>query len=753
VGKTSGKAMSGVRQLLPRALLLAASLAAVMVASHGAYAFEDIPFIKPVSKKPAAGSRVDVIADLIAFDDRSKIATATGMVKLTYGPYTLIATKVVYDQNKDILTANGSVVLSEPNGNVMKAEMAEIRNKFKEGFARHLKALLTNDVTITADYARRDVDGVTVFEHSSYTACVDCKGKNGAPLWDIVSDTTTHDANTKTLYFTNPKLRIAGHTVAWFPYLTQPDPSVKRRTGLLIPHIKTGHNYGVGLVTPYFIELGKSADLTLSPMWTTKQGPVADVEYRQRLASGLFNIHGYGVRQLQNTSSADRGWRGALASAGNFKLDDHWNWGWDGTVVSDRRFLDDFDFSSKDLLTNKVFLTGMADRNYFSAQALDFHTLALNEHQGYMPTALPYIDSEYTLDQAILGGELSMDWSAYSISREDYNTPFSTVNHGTQQTRAVSSVNWQRQMISDGGAVVTPFVRVRSDLYITDNLPDPTVPGGVRNSDVVSRILPSAGFDMRWPFIASFDTGQSVVTPVFQAVAATNETDLNKIGNEDAISINFDTSSLFLQDRFTGQDRFEGGSRINAGVLYSFLGENGGFARVSLGESFHVGGRNSFDANSGLSGTKSDMVGAVVFQPWDELSLNYQARVKEDLSKINTQEAFANYSLGSFSGSLGYLYLDQEATLGRVSSVKQIEGETTYKFDSAWSVFAGLKYDLIADHFLGKTLGVGFDCDCMSAKLSYTETQGNAITDKRDRTLRLSVDLRTIGGSSLSAGL
>jgi LPS-assembly protein len=122
---------------------------------------------------------------------------------------------------------------------------------------------------------------------------------------------------------------------------------------------------------------------------------------------------------------------------------------------------------------------------------------------------------------------------------------------------------------------------------------------------------------VRWPFIASYDYGQSILTPVFQAIAATDETDEEKIGNEDAISVNFDNSSLFLHDRFTGQDRYEGGTRANIGLLYSFLADNGGFVRMSLGESFHIAGENSFDLGSGLDGTKSDLVGAIVFQPWD----------------------------------------------------------------------------------------------------------------------------------------
>ena len=733
-------------------LLICVSLVSMVMAVPATQAIVKKEFIKPILKKPVAGTRVDVDADRIAFDPKSKTATATGTVRITYGPYTLVATKVVYNQDTDDFKANGSVALREPNGNILQAETAALRNKFKEGFAKHLRALLTNDVTITAEYATRKLGGITIYEHASYTACKDCATKGGAPLWEITTTKTVHDEKAKNLYLTDPTLRFGGVPVAWLPYASMPDPTVKRRTGFLLPSFSSGKTYGFGVTTPYFLELGPSADLTFLPMWTTKQGPVADVEFRQRLKSGSYKVHGYGVYQLTEVEPpGDTTWRGAVTTSGEFKLNDTWDWGWDGTLTSDKKFLDHYDFDERDLATSKVYLTGMDDRSYFSAQALHFRTLSLVEDQSTFPTALPYINSEYTFDQAVLGGELSFDASAYSLSRDEANTPYATIKHGTDQTRAVTNVNWQKQMTNSMGQVITPFAKVRSDLYVSNNVPDGM--GGYRDEEVIGRVLPSAGIDMRWPFIASYDYGQSIITPVFQAIAATNETDADKIGNEDAITLNFDNSSLFLNDRFTGQDRYEGGTRTNVGLLYSFLGNNGGFARVSLGESFHIAGQNSFDLNSGLDGTKSDLVGAVVFQPWDSLGLSYQARVEEDLSSINVQEAFANFTFDSFSASLGYVYLDSEPSAGRDDTIEQIESDASYRFTEAWSLFGGIKYDLINDLFLSKSAGIAFDCDCMSAKLTYSETNTTEVGNKTDRTLKLSVELRTIGQTGFSTGL
>jgi lipopolysaccharide assembly outer membrane protein LptD (OstA) len=127
--------------------------------------------------------------------------------------------------------------------------------------------------------------------------------------------------------------------------------------------------------------------------------------------------------------------------------------------------------------------------------------------------------------------------------------------------------------------------------------------------------------------------------------------------------------------------------------------------------------------------------------------------VEEDLSSINVQEAFANFTLDRFSGSLGYVYLDSEPSAGRDETIEQIASDASFRFTEAWSLFGGFSYDLADELFRSKSIGIAFDCDCMSAKLTYSET--NKVDDDEgiDRALKLSVELRTIGQTGFSAGL
>lgn len=732
-----------LRASLLRSAVFAAALALLPSVAH---ALIEKEFIKPILDQPVAGTAADFIADRVIYDPRTKIATATGAVRIVYGPYVLNATQVTYNEKTGEFKANGSVVLREPNGNILEAETLALRNKFKEVLASHVHALLTNNASIRADYAYRQADGISIFENSSYTACGSCETRSGAPLWELTADETTHDQHEKMLHHVNPKLKIAGYTVLAAPRWSHPDPSVKRKTGFLAPTVDYGKAYGVSVTTPFFIATAPNHDITLRPKFTTKQGPVADVEWRHRLNSGEYSVRGYGVHQLNPEEALDNSrLRGGVQGNGEFKIADGWSWGFEGTATSDKEFFDDYDYDYEKIAQSEVHVRGLWDRTYVNAQVMNFQSLDESISNDPLPS-LPYVSGETYFGEQIFGGELSFKWNSYSIWRDDPDSPFVDVNHGTQQSRAVGDLRWRSQFISDAGLIVSPFARLRSDVTYTENLPG----SGVDNESV-SRILPSAGLDMRYPFMASYAFGQSIISPVFQIIAATDETETASIGNEDAITLNFDHTSLFLDDRFTGMDRHEGGTRVNVGATYSFLGANGGFARASAGESFHVAGENSFVAGSGLDGSSSDLVAAFTVQPWDELSLSYEVRAEEDLSQVNRQEAQASLTFDSISGNLGYLFINQEPAYGRMVDEEWFEADARVGLTEGWYLFGGLRYDIENSDVDYRTVGVEFDCDCMNFKLAYTGRDDDDL-NKVDHRIMMSIDFATLGGTKVSAG-
>ena len=74
------------------------------------------------------------------------------------------------------------------------------------------------------------------------------------------------------------------------PYISHPDPSVKRRSGFLPPVIKTIENLGRTIKTPYFFEISKDKDLTITPIYYFDENHIYNSSYRQAFKHGFLNI-------------------------------------------------------------------------------------------------------------------------------------------------------------------------------------------------------------------------------------------------------------------------------------------------------------------------------------------------------------------------------------------------------------------------------------------------------------------------------
>ena len=733
-----------------RSLLLCFGFCLLIWAPGAALAIENKILVAPITSDPPKGTQVVVDADKFTYDSNTEIGIATGKVNLVYGPYILTASRVVYNKKTGEFDANGSIVLREPNGNVLNADSMVTHNAFRDGFARHIQALLNNDGVITSPFVRRVHGNIFIYEKAHYTTCRDCRTRDGHPLWEVVTDQTTHDTKSHDLIHINPRLKIDNVTVFGLPYWKMPDPSVTRRSGFLSPDIRVQPDFGFGVVTPYFWAISPSTDLTFRPVFTTKQGPVADVEWRQATETGGYNIRGIGVHQFTPLPEPENGDnRGAIDSHGAFNAGQDWAYGWDGTFATDRTFLSSYGYDYRVYAVNDVYATRLWDQTYVSAKLLNFGSLSTGVDANQLPYAMPFVSGETIMRDSPIGGQFDFTWNAYSLHRDKPATPFTTVNEGHDQTRGTTQMNWHRQIYSDSGTVITPFSNLRGDVLVTNDVPDPTSVSGF-SSTTAARVLPEVGLDARWPFVAETAWGQSVFSPVMRIVSSANEGNTNAFGNEDSVTLNYDHTSLFLADRFTGLDRYEGGTHADVGVTYSLFAKNGGLIRASAGQSIHIAGQNSFVNGSGLADNESDLVAAVLFQPWSALSLSYETRVREDFSAINRQELVAGLSFDRFAANVSYLDFGAEPAYGRNFREQWVSNDARYNFTDGWSVFGGMTYDFTTSVVTRKTAGVEFDCKCMNFKLYYTGTVDSVSLVKDDR-VTVSIELATLGRTGFNA--
>lgn len=88
---------------------------------------------------PAEPDKLTVDADEIVYDTDKKTIAARGNAKLYYKGKILEADQVVYHSESERVFAEGHVVLTEPDGQVVRANSLELTDQFHDGFIKSMR--------------------------------------------------------------------------------------------------------------------------------------------------------------------------------------------------------------------------------------------------------------------------------------------------------------------------------------------------------------------------------------------------------------------------------------------------------------------------------------------------------------------------------------------------------------------------------------------------------------------------------------
>ena len=73
-----------------------------------------------------------------------------------------------------------------------------------------------------------------------------------------------HNSKKKTIYYNNAVIKVYDIPIFYAPKLSHPDPTVERRSGFLPPTIYDTKNLGTGISIPYFFNISKDKNFTLT---------------------------------------------------------------------------------------------------------------------------------------------------------------------------------------------------------------------------------------------------------------------------------------------------------------------------------------------------------------------------------------------------------------------------------------------------------------------------------------------------------
>ncbi len=644
-------------------------------------------------------------ADELTYDSLQETVIAQGNVEISQyvpdqGWRVLRSENVLYNQKKNEIIAKGNVKLKEPTGDIITADEVVFTGDFKEGVSKALHIWTNDQAQLAASRGKRENGCESEFEKAVYSPCKFCKVENNNqyPLWQIKADKVIHDQAEQKVIYKHARLEIKGVPIFYLPYFSHADPTVKRKSGLLFPTYGMSKDLGTLISLPAFYAIAPNRDLTLTPMLTTKQGPVMITEYRHRFYQGEAKFAGsytksHGLNKQTgpipfNGPRPPKSDRWHLASKINYDISDERRLLLDFSRASDTTYLSRYPitrqtpaFAQSKNMTSMITVEQFKDENYISVKGASFQT----DTPKTTPIVLPAITYHQQIQPDKMGGILSFDSNFLALSRQ---TPIPG-RFGTEMQRVSTGVTWKLPYVTKSGQLITLNLSGRADGYYTRRYqlstrsPAPGFNSSLEHTQ--GRLFPQASLDWRYPLLKRLNQSDWIFQPMGMLVSSPYQLNNTHIPNEDSNSFELDDTTLFLPNRFDGIDRIDSGNRLVYGFDNSFYFPKQKLVNVFIGQDRRLDRKQVVPIGLGEDIHKSDYVGRIKIKPISWFEARYRTAIKPGNNRPRYSELGFKFGDARLNLDLGYVFLNKKSTINK-KDISQLNWKIGTEIVENWSV-------------------------------------------------------------------
>ena len=649
-----------------------------------------------------------------------------------------------YQLNKNIFKSIGNVKVVDISNNVYKFSQIYINEKKKEligsdskvffnqaeykANANNKPRIFSNSVSIK--------DKESKFIKSTFTIC-DYRKDDKCPPWELTANEIRHDNIKKTIYYEDAVIRIYDVPIFYFPILSYPDPTVKRRSGFLIPSYTDTKNLGSGINIPYFWAIDEDKDFTFQNKFYATEHPLFLGEYRQAFRdSNLSFDFGYtqGYKNSSNSkklgdkshffSSFIKKFQHDNAKESNLKINLQ--------EVSDKKYLKLYRIKSN-LVENfeTSTLENYINYNYFDDEQDLFFDLRASIYTNLNDT---YNDKyEYILPEINVNKNLYSD----KFGSGSFNTNIKIHNYDTNKYEKflVNDLNWAYdKSFTDfpyRGEILTNLKNVN---YETEKVTK-------FKKNTTHEIYGALGY------LASIDlvkTGNKnfnhLLKPKILLKYSPNHMK-KEIGEH-----HLHRKNIFSLDRLNSSSNYEGGTSLTYGFDYNQTGSNK--LNFTIGQIINEKKNNkNMPDSSSLDNRFSDVVGNFNYNKSDNFKIDYNYSLDQNLKEINYNEINTDYTLGDVKFNINYLE-ENNITEPKEYLKSTIEIK---KGDNGLFSFSN-KRNIITSSSEFYNLSYEYINDCLRAGLVYRREFYNDSELEAENSLLFKVTLSPFGSLS-SPGL
>ena len=596
----------------------------------------------PTLKGDESGEPVVIEADRL-FGRPDLETIAEGSVRFKRGPLTMKADRIEYRQAGDIARATGNVEI-ERGGNTFRGPELQLKVQRFEGY--FLEPSYHFGRTNAGGSAQRfdfldESRGIAY--GATYTSC-----PAPDPAWFLSTDRVVLDTAADEGRAEGAVLRFYGVPILAAPTLSFP-LSDKRKSGWLPPSFNIDNKSGVEVAAPYYWDIAPNRDATLTPTVLTRRGAALGTEFRY-LEPGYQGV-------VQTYMLPDD--RVANRSRWSLNLGHEARWDGPGVGLVDyglalqRASDDDYwkDFSHRlPSLTPRLLPTDGYVRRRFDSDWGD--TLVYGGVRRWQvlqdidPTSR--IVSPYQREPQVgvrqRGTRAGFEWS-WETEANRFTNDDRSLQRG-DRVHALGSLARPWSPIGAEGWTLTPRLSFNAASY---DLEQPLADGRTRST----RVIPTVALDSAWIFERDSTAFGRALTQTLEPrllYVNTPYRDQTGLPNFDSAGNDFNFTSIYADNAFSGVDRVSDANQLTAGVTTRFLDRRTGAEALRLGLAQRLLLRPQRITPDGVPVTQrwSDLLllgGTSLVPNW---SLDGTLQYNADISRTVRSILGARYSPGPF---------------------------------------------------------------------------------------------------------
>ena len=625
----------------------------------------------------AADKPIGFEADNVVVDQADGSLFATGNVELKQANNTLRADEVTYYRNQNKAIARGNVVHIDGDGTVTNAAIMEIDTEFSHILAETIISNFTTGEWLSADQADRIAGDRGIFDASRFTPCK-CDFLNGErPLWDIKASQSVRNEKTQTITHYNMRMSVLNVPIGYLPFLSHPDWTVRRRSGVLTPSFIISSDLGFTPSIPYYQIIDETSDVEFTTYKYQYRGLGVKSRYRKLWDRAELNATFYTANV--ETYKKNRELVGAVDATYASRIGNGWDIRANLRRASQDTFMRRYDFNGDTSLKSTISATRTIDNRYYRVEASDRQSLLASDKTLNEPTVLPSIFYEKTekgwrgnqkfrteLSAVQLDNDQGHDmarWSGIFEVAEDFDLPLGIANYEAN---------------------------VSGNYYSIHAKPD----SAATSLGDISFVTPALSVGWRLPIAVMGANRTAIFEPQARLAFIGGKDRTSAIPNRDASDYRIDEANLFLLNRYQGKDYILPGTRADIGVSATtndnFFGDVSGFFGVSR----RLSGKTSAGLNTDQGDKYSDYVASLTINPANSLNLRWSGRLSSKDLTLNESKTSLSSALGTGSLSVTHNQLAKAYFASSDDDREELSASYSQSLIGGWQFSATQLWDL-----------------------------------------------------------